>query len=174
MKEFIKKGKYYYCPYDCGDSRFPSPRWKTEKGAQKHVDNCSMRPEEVEKRKLKDAERKEADLKKQSDQLELDKIKLQTAKYKVGDKISFVHSFLSKPTHEQRGNRMVKVRYEDEYSFTARTMTIDKVSCFFGRIIYNDYCYESTIEDSFELAEIEATRREESHLSANKLSSDLR
>lgn len=171
---FIKKGKLYYCPYDCGDSRYPQQKWKTEKGAQKHVDNCHMRPEEVKKRDDVDIEQKKEDLKKRSEQLDADNEKLKSAKYKIGDRINFVHKWISKTTHDYRGNRLVKVRYEEEYSFSARAITVKKVACFEGRIMYNDICYEPSIEVNFKDAEIKASLRQASHLESNKHSSDLR
>ena len=90
MSEFIKRGKLYYCPYGCGDSRFPSPKWKTEKGAQKHVDNCGMRPEKVEERKAKESAKIEKLRKAADEQKVFDDAKLKTAKYSIGDLISFV------------------------------------------------------------------------------------
>ena len=80
MTEFIKKGKIYYGTYDCGDSRIHSTKWKTEKGAIKHVDNCYMRPEEVEKRATKEEERTKNEATKQAELLETYKDKLKKAK----------------------------------------------------------------------------------------------
>lgn len=174
MTDFIKKGDKYYCPFDCGDSRFPKPKWKTEKGAQKHVDNCSMRPEKVEERKVAQEIKDKMILNEKNKQSLLDKEKLKTAKYCIGDEISFVSKLEVKPTHEWRGTRMVKVRYEPEYSYSARKIIIDKITCEFGRIIYNNICLENQISESFNKAESDAINMHKAHLSANKLASDLR
>jgi hypothetical protein len=42
-----KQRGYYRCPYECGDPRFPKPKWKTLKGWQGHVEKCPNRPLET-------------------------------------------------------------------------------------------------------------------------------
>jgi len=164
----VKKGKLYYCPYDCGDKRFPKPKWKTEKGAIKHVNNCAMQPEKVE-------EREAIEEKRLSDQAEKDRITLLEAKHKIGETISFIHERVIKPTHEQRFNRMVKVRYEAECTYTARTATIKSISIVQGAVCYNGYIYNRDIRDDF-FSEIEkeAAKMRVDHLAWLKTCSDLR
>lgn len=50
----IKPSKlgYYKYPFKCHDSRYPQPKWKTEKGFMKHLEKCNMKPSTVLKHDL--------------------------------------------------------------------------------------------------------------------------
>lgn len=47
--------------------------------------------------------------------------------YKIGDTLHCVKEVIVKPTHVQRGNRMVKVRYEAEIMFEAYTFELKSI-----------------------------------------------
>ena len=167
MSNPIKKGSHYYCPYDCSDSRYPKKKWKTEKGAVKHVNDCFMRPEEVEKRNKREHERELAATKSNQDALG-------SAKYKIGDTISYILTVVIKDTHEQRGNRLVKVRYEKECDFKARTATVKSIRALHGSLIYNESFTEGDIRESFEIAEKECTKKRAQHLEGLRQTSLMR
>ncbi len=168
MSEPIKKGKNYYCPFDCGDKRYPKPKWKTEAGAIKHIGKCYMRPELAEKRA---AEELNQLLKREDENKEL----LKTAKYKIGDCVNFLQEYVIKPQYEQRFNRMVRVRYEDECGYRARTQIIKSIGIVSGAVCYNGFIFNKDIRQAT-IAEIEkeASEKREAHLKWLKSCSDMR
>jgi len=122
------KSGFYKCPFNCGDPRYPKPKWKTEKGFRQHMDKCPNSPSfinsklEKEKNDLEIIERMKSEL-------------LTTLPYKIGDKIIYVKEIIVKPTHVQRGDRMVKVRYEAVKDFQAREDEIRTIDIqYFGYI----------------------------------------
>jgi hypothetical protein len=126
-----------------------------------------MRPEEVEKRSLAEQVRKDKSIKRDQDLLN-------TAKYKIGDSVSYILKIVVKGTHEQRGTRLVKVRYEKECDYKARTSVIKSVRSSNGFVIYNETFKEGDVRDSFKKAEKEAIYRRECHLEGLKQASLMR
>ena len=110
----------YKCPFKCGRSDYPQPKWKTEQGFRKHMNECSKRPSLVKRIEENKSVEKEAfeNIKKKV---------LAECTYKIGDEIIFIKKIVVKPTHEQRGNRMVKMRYEPILRFEARKEIISKI-----------------------------------------------
>jgi hypothetical protein len=107
------KSGVYKCPFHCGDPRYSLPKWKTEKGFRQHMEKCPKRPFHVNSIKEKETVIKEL----------FDKMKeelIPTLPYTIGQKLIYVKEIILKPTHVQRGNRMVKVRYEAVKDFQAR------------------------------------------------------
>lgn len=45
-----RSGKFFRCPFNCGDPRFPRPKWKTLRGIKGHLDSCYNRPSAIAKR----------------------------------------------------------------------------------------------------------------------------
>ncbi len=127
----IKPNKWgiYRCPFGCHkDNRFPEPTWKTKKGFLKHLEKCYMRPSAVEERlignKLKETEQNKRNR-------ILDSLKegfLNNFEYKIGDEISYIKKVVVKDTHEWRGSRMVKMRYEPILRFEAIKTTISSIN----------------------------------------------
>lgn len=33
-------GKIFRCPFNCGDPRYPKPKWKTVNGIKRHLESC--------------------------------------------------------------------------------------------------------------------------------------
>lgn len=122
------KSGYYKCPFGCHtNSSYPQPKWKTEKGFRKHLECCFMKPSEVEKR---DIEKK----KKDNEQLERNNILetlipefLEKIEYKIGDEISYVQKVIVKDTHEWKGDRHIRVRYEPILRYDAINTTIRSI-----------------------------------------------
>lgn len=114
-----KRG-FYRCPYRCGDPRFPRRKWRTEKGILKHLGECPLRPEAVAARKVEE-ERQEVERKARAAE------KIAACTRKVGDIIFFVKKIVVEPTHVRRGNRMVRVRYEEKCRFEADKGTIQQI-----------------------------------------------
>ena len=99
------KNGLYYCPYCKSTTGYSRPKWKTEKGFKGHMAKCMSKPSVVDQIKNKQNE----------NQVEFDKMKIEVLsnlEYKIGDKIVYIREIIIKPTHEQRFNRMVRVRYE--------------------------------------------------------------
>lgn len=47
MSEYKRDWKgFFRCPWKCGNTDFPQPKWKTEAGFKKHLEGCAMRPQE--------------------------------------------------------------------------------------------------------------------------------
>jgi len=114
----------YRCPFNCNRSDYPAPKWKTEQGIMKHLQSCRNRPSNVKRL----AENKEVE-----DEIfeGLKKKALAMVTQKDGDKIFWVRRIVVKDTHEQRGNRLVKMRYEPILRFEAyesEIKTIDLLS----------------------------------------------
>ena len=106
------------CRWYCKKCR---KHFKTQKGYERHVVNHEKKKE---RDKQQEIERKERLLKFQKD-VELLKVRgLFKPKYKPGDKVILSTYAVTKPTHEQRWNRMVRVRYEEERRYFAGTFTV--------------------------------------------------
>jgi hypothetical protein len=110
----------YKCPFKCNNSGYADPTWKTEKGFRQHMTKCPKRPSF-----LKDKQEKEA-----AEIAAFEPFKaeiLASLDIKIGDKISVVKEWIIKPTHEQRFNRMVRVRYEAVKRFEGMEVVINKI-----------------------------------------------
>ena len=155
-------GGVYKCPYECGDKRYSPKKWKTEKGFIKHTGDCWMRPSAVAARKEKEI----ALQKRNEEEAEISRMAAEEAisncPRNVGDMIHYVASWVTKPTHVERGNRMVKVRYEEERDFAARSAVISSIGCK-GSIFFNDGIYENQVLETLEEAKSEAENKRKSH-----------
>ena len=152
----------YSCPYKCGaGSKYPAPKWKTEKGLMKHLSQCCMRPEAVRQRddqQKRDgiiaAQKAELFQRKQSEMLEI-------CNYSLGQKVCYIATTIVKPRYEQRGGRMVKVRYEDVLRFDGAVAVIKRIGWTGQTYIFNGEMYESDLFKTIEEADKEAKRRTE-------------
>lgn len=121
-KLVVSKAGRYKCPYMCGDRRYPARKWKTEAGFRKHMAVCPRRPSALK------IQRVDFELKKQE--------ALSKVAQSPGQKIFWVSETDVKPTHVERGNRMVRVRYEAVKRFCAHEGTIESID-FDGRISFS-------------------------------------
>lgn len=116
------KGGFYTCPYKCGQSGYPQPKWKTEKGFRSHMEKCGKRPSVI-RQKEKDAESKR--IKREKEKKEIDKIfDLIPKKYSKGDSVYCVIESVLKPEYEWRGSRRVRVRYEEVLSYNVSNIVV--------------------------------------------------
>jgi len=158
------KSGVYKCPFNCHTGNYPAPKWKTEQGIMKHLKSCRSRPSNVKRL----AENKEIE-----DEIfeGLKKKALAMVTQKVGDKIYWVRKIIVKDTHEQRGNRLVKVRYEPVLRFEAceteiKTIDVLKNSNYApdAEYILNRYVYFNTtipissVRSSFDEAKADARK----------------
>lgn len=101
---------------------------KTKKGYEKHIQNHgkseSVKLDRQEKQKAVELQRQKDFYEKLQN---LKDMGLFTPLYKAGDSVIVSSYVVTKPTHEQRFNRMVRVRYEEERSYSVFDMIIDKV-----------------------------------------------
>jgi hypothetical protein len=114
------KNGVYKCPFKCGNSSYREPTWKTEKGFRGHMAKCHKRPSY-----LKDKQEKEA-----TEIAAFEPIRneiLASIDIKIGDKIAVIKEWIVKPTHEQRFNRMVRVRYEAVKRFEGTEVIVNKI-----------------------------------------------
>ena len=79
---------------------------------------------------------------------------------KIGDTIYYVDETIIKPTHIQKGNRMVRVRYEAVKRFVARSSVIKTIG-FNPRVFFNYGIWEIDICETMENTEILAKLRQE-------------
>lgn len=108
----------WYCS-ECGK------KLTTQKGYDRHVarhsESVSKKVEkdrllEIERREREDLFRKKVNLLKEKG--------LFNPIYKQGDKVILSTYRVTKPTHEKRWNRMVRVRYEEERYYYAQEFTV--------------------------------------------------
>lgn len=117
------KSGYYKCPYHCSSGTgYPTPKWKTEKGFRQHMEKCTGKPSYVKKRYDDNNERN-----KKIENLKQQCIDSGKIPYKIGDTINYYGYYITKPTHVQKFNRMVRVRYEEERSYYAETTTVNYI-----------------------------------------------
>ena len=90
--KIIKPSKtgIYKCPFGCGRKDYPAPKWKTEKGFMRHLENCYMRPSAVEKRNNEKQQKNNDQIERNNILETLKDLFIATLKYKIGDEISFV------------------------------------------------------------------------------------
>lgn len=122
------KNGIYRCPFGCGRKDYPAPKWKTKNGIIKHLNNCSMKPSIVKAKNDKIIELELLD--KQYSEI-INSIKeevISNLPYKIGDEIFYVKKIVVKDTHEWRGNRSVKVRYEQELKYVSIKDTIREIN----------------------------------------------
>jgi hypothetical protein len=104
---------------------------------------------------------------------------------KVGDKIAVVKEWIVKPTHEQRFNRMVRVRYEAVKRFEGIEIEIRRIEVrpssltdreFIKRnnLIINDEYRLGDICPSLEAAKLRATECQKSYDAACEFASQCR
>lgn len=117
------------CPFGChNDNRFAAPKWKTEKGFIGHLEKCYMKPSAVEKRNNEKQQKNNQQNERNNILETLKDSFIATLKYKIGDEISFVKKVVVKDTHEWRGNRKVRVRYEPILRFDAIKIIISSIN----------------------------------------------
>jgi hypothetical protein len=114
-----KDGKYR-CPFGCHRSDYPRPKWGTEKGFLKHLESCPQTPSAVERRNMSSTDNK---ARYEAMKAEI----LAEFPHKIGDVLHCVKEIIVKPTHVQRGNRMVKVRYEAKMRFEAYSFELKSI-----------------------------------------------
>lgn len=166
-KNLSAKSGFYKCPNKCGDSRYPQPKYKTEKGFIKHLANCYLDPDKIKER---------------NDKLEFDinerKLKakniIDSCARKIGDRIFHVREIITKPTHEQRYGRMVKVRYEEEKFFRAEESIINSIESNGFHLFYNGYIHEVNITETMKQAIDRSNERQKAYDDHVKFSQDCR
>lgn len=157
----------YRCPNKCGDSRYPQPKWTTQAGYDAHMTKCPKSPEAVA-RKL--AESQAAAAKAEAAQLAV----ISRARYAIGDTIHFVGYRVVKPTHELRGGRMVRVRYEEVRAYYATTDKVNAIGLNGGALAYNHSVFQSDIHPTLEEAQKAAADRQRGHDEALKFARECR
>lgn len=118
-------------------------KWKTERGFKNH--RCYKDELKLQEKRQKE---NEAELVK----------RIEEAGHVVGERVIYCSFFVTKPSHEWRGTRKVKVRYEEERTYYAREGTIDKITRY-GYLINGTEIRDSDIFDTLEAADKEAEKR---------------
>ena len=154
-----KDGKYR-CPHNCGSPGYPRKKWGTQKGFEKHMLECPLSESRINSNKEKTAALQAANEEKMSAYLIASGIR-------VGDTVSIVKEVVVRGTHEARGERMVKVRYERELRYEGLTIKIDSIHFLTSEYQHSggsDYMYfnndtrllASEIRPNFEAAKSDA------------------
>jgi hypothetical protein len=146
-----KDGKYR-CPFKCGRSGYPKPSWKTMAGFMKHLNECPRsaagrkRQEEIDKLARIAAEEYKAKA-------------MASFSHKIGDTIHFVHETIVKPEYENRGSRMVRMRYEPVKKFVGKTDRIENID-WLGQGFYLNHYIRTPLTTYGSLQEAEAAAKE--------------
>lgn len=176
----VKPSKHgvYKCPFKCGNPSYSEPTWKTEKGFRQHMVKCHKRPSY-----LKDKQDKEA-----AEIAAFEPIKteiLASIDIKLGDKIAVVKEWIIKPTHEQRFNRMVRVRYDTVKRFEGMEIVVNKIDVRPSTLPNKDWIKSQClyINDEFRLMDVwpslekakeQASEQQKAYDEACKFASDCR
>jgi len=161
------KPTIYRCPNKCGDARYPQPKWTTQAGYDAHMVKCPKSPEATAK---KLAELQAIAAKAEADQLAA----IAKAKHKIGDTIHFVSYRVVKHTHELRGGRMVKMRYEEVRAYYAATQEVIAIGLRHGALAYNYIVSPSDIHPTIEDAQKAAADRQRGHDEARQVARECR
>jgi len=154
----IRNG-FYKCPFNCHSGSYGAPKWKTEKGFRGHMDNCIGKPSYKIKIDQRTSEYLES-----SNKL-IAKFLLD---HPIGSKL-FISSYkVTKPTHVQKFNRMVRVRYEEERRYFATEITINSLQPGNGYLpnflINSQYWFKSIkIFESMQDAEVDSLKHQNSY-----------
>lgn len=150
---------YYYCPFKCHDGSFGAPKWKTEKGFRQHMEKCTGKPSYKNKVDQKTLDNIEAS-KKVIDSFLID--------HPIGSKLIISAYRVTKPTHVQKFNRMVRVRYEEERRYFATEITINSLTPNSGynpSFLINHTYWKGDIKifSSLKDAEVDASEHQKSY-----------
>lgn len=102
----------YRCPFNCHYKGYPAPTWKTEKGFRKHLETCSCSPLAQQKKAEKASVLQQENAAKAEGAASANGLA-------IGDDIFYYTYTVTAPTHVQRGNRSVRVRYEELRNYYA-------------------------------------------------------
>ena len=150
---------YYKCPFNCHDERFATPKWKTEKGFRQHMEKCTGKPSYKNKIDEKIFNNIAAS-QKVIDTFLID--------HPIGSKLIISTYYVTKPTHKQRFNRTVRVRYEEERKYFATEITINSITPNSGynpSFLINDTYWKNniTIFDNMVEAELHASESQKKY-----------
>jgi hypothetical protein len=112
------------CRWNC---KICGTKLTTQKGYNRHLDNHSNVDTKIKEKALKQAEeakRKEVEFFEKYQILK--ELNLFTPLFNSGDNVIISTYVVTKPTHEQRFNRMVRVRYEEERRYSVFDWVIEK------------------------------------------------
>jgi hypothetical protein len=128
----------YKCPFRCHTAGFPAPSWKTEKGFRKHMDSCAGSPSATKRRA--DAAAAVAAEGRARGEAAAAALGLS-----LGDEIFYTTYTVTGPTHQQRFDRMVRVRYEELRSYYGAQARVESFGwagalIINGRIAARDLC----------------------------------
>lgn len=140
----------YKCPFKCSaHSGYTERTWKTEKGFRKHMTECTKRPSFQKDKQDKEAAERAA-FEPIRDEI------LASIDIKIGDKIAVVKEWIVKPTHEQRFNRMVRVRYEAVKRFEGIEIEVRKIDVRPTSLTDREFIKRNNlyINDEFRLSDI--------------------
>lgn len=150
---------FYRCPFNCHNGSFGAPKWKTEKGFRQHMEKCTGKPSFKNKVDQKTLDNIEAS-NKLIDSFLID--------HPIGTKLIISTYRVTKPTHKQRFNRMVKVRYEEERRYFDTEITINSLipnSGYNPSFLINHTYWKGDIKifDSLKAAEFDASERQKGY-----------
>lgn len=124
----VKKGNFYYCPFLCHKgSVYPAKKWKGIDFAEKHIETCSFNPINIENKQKNEFEMLEAKKERNKIAMEQGKTILENCQIKIGDNLYGLSKYVLKDTHERRGNRIIKVRYEQVFSWSWKAIVVESI-----------------------------------------------
>lgn len=157
MKNPDKRG-LYHCPNRCGTAGYPAPKWKTEAGFRGHMAKCPKRPEALAEQQQRHREQLEAESSTAC-------AAVAAARHQVGERVHYVERRVIRGTHERRHGRSVRVRYDEELRYSARTAEIATVTYSLAerRVLYNSIFGDGDILPSQAEAEARAAELQAAH-----------
>ncbi len=148
----MTKSKYKYICEVCKEAPLRngfrrSYRWKTERGFKNH--RCYADELKEMERRVKEKERRLYE-------------RVKNSKYKIGDEVPYVGYSVLKPTHVWRGDRRVRMRYEEKRRYYALHGKIQEITLW-GYIVDGVHVYDNDIYPTIKEAEKAAEKAQKGY-----------
>lgn len=138
----------YRCPYHCYTGSYAAPKWKTQRGFERHMESCPCSPSATAK-KATAAEALAVERAVQRDEA------ITASGLKLGDEVFYVRYQVTRPTHVNRGGRQVRVRYEEERRYIGAGAKIESFE-FAHSLTFNGGISVSDLRPSLAQAQADA------------------
>jgi hypothetical protein len=147
-KLVVAKNGKYRCPHNCHTGSYPAPAWRTEKGFRQHMERCPASPSgRARKAVLTALNAEQAGLRGEEE--------MAARGLRIGDEIFYTGYTVTGPTHVQRGDRRVRVRYEELRTYFGAKGRIESFS-WLGALVLNGCIPVSKLCNSFTEAKCKA------------------
>jgi hypothetical protein len=154
-KLVVAKNGKYRCPHGCHTGSYPAPAWRTEKGFRQHMERCPASPSgQARKAVLISLNAEQA--------AQRGKEEMAARGLRIGDEIFYTGYQVTGPTHVHRGERRVRVRYEELRTYFGAAVRIESFS-WLGALVLNGSIPVSNLCGSLAEAKDKAATAQKSH-----------